>query len=134
MSTLVRRLIAASIAATDHRLAVQSVVSLEDLTREVFVMREPGSGTRDVAEDALRQHHIALSIAFELGSNDAVKQAVSAGLGLAIISEVTLELELALHRLAVLNVPGLKLNRDLTHVTMTERPHSPALAAFLKSL
>ncbi|MHB8628393.1 MAG: LysR substrate-binding domain-containing protein [Aggregatilineales bacterium] len=122
------------IAATDHHLAAQSVVSLENLTREVFVMREPGSGTRDVAEDALRQHNIALSIAFELGSNDAVKQAVSAGLGLAIISEVTLELEMALSRLAVLNVPELKLNRDLTHVTMIERPHSPALTAFLKSL
>jgi DNA-binding transcriptional LysR family regulator len=122
------------IAATDHRFAAQPIVSLEDLTREIFVMREPGSGTRDVAEDALRQHNITLSIAFELGSNDAVKQAVSAGLGLAIISEVTLELELALNRLAILNVPELKLKRDLTHVTMIERPHSPALAAFLKSL
>ena len=99
------------IAPTHHPLTAQPVVSLDTLAKEVFIMREPGSGTREVAEEALRQHHIQLSIAFELGSNDAIKQAVGAGLGLAIISEVTLTLELALGRLAVLNVPELKLNR-----------------------
>ena len=70
-------------------------------------------------------------MAFELGSNAAVKQAVCAGLGLAIISEVTLTFELALKCLAVLDVPDLHLNRALTHVPIVNRPHSPALKAFL---
>ncbi|QPC80520.1 LysR family transcriptional regulator [Phototrophicus methaneseepsis] len=122
------------IAPIDHPLAAQDRVSLERLSQEVFIMREPGSGTREVAENALSQHGVELPIAFELGSNAAVKQAVIAGLGLAIISEVTLTLELALKRLTVLKVPELILNRALTHVTIIERPHSPALTAFLASL
>ena len=70
-------------------------------------------------------------MAFELGSNAAVKQAVCAGLGLAIISEVTLTFELALKQVAVLDVPDLQLNRALTYVTSVNRPPSPALKAFL---
>ncbi len=119
------------IAPVDHPLAAQSSISLATLAQESFIMREHGSGTREVAEDGLRERGITLSVAFELGSNAAVKQAVCAGLGLAIISDVTLTFELALKRLAVLDVPEIRFNRALTYVTLVNRPPSPALKAFL---
>ncbi len=119
------------IAPLDHPLAAQSQIAPEALAREPFIMREQGSGTREVAENNLRERGITLSVAFELGSNAAVKQAVCAGLGLAVISEVTLTFELALKRLVVLDVPGIQFNRALTYVTIVDRPSSPALKAFL---
>ena len=119
------------IAPKRHPLASQSNISLESLVEEPFILREKGSGTREVAENELYKHGIMLPVAFELGSNAAVKQAVCAGLGLAIISEVALNFELALHQLVVLDVPDFQPKRALTYVTIVNRPHSPALTAFL---
>jgi DNA-binding transcriptional LysR family regulator len=118
------------IAAPNHPLVEQEIISLHRLLREPFVMREPGSGTREVAEAAVRERDGTLKIAMELGSTEAVKQAVAAGLGLAIVSEATIIVERAIGRLTVLPVAGLEMERMLTQLFIVGRPESRALAAF----
>lgn len=122
------------IAPPGHPLTAYQPIPLAMILGEPFILREPGSGTREVAEDALRVYGRQFQIALELGSNEAVKQAVSAGLGLAIISDVTLQLERAAGRLTILDAPELTLRRSLTYVRIAGRPASRALMAFLALL
>lgn len=76
------------IVPPDHPWSESGTVSLDDLREEKFIRREPGSGTRDTLESALRERGLKrLPAAMELGSTEAVKQGVLAGLGLAFISE-----------------------------------------------
>jgi DNA-binding transcriptional LysR family regulator len=118
------------IAAPDHPLAGKQRMPLDNVLAEPFVLREGGSGTRYVIEQALRERGITLKITMELGSTEAIKQVVSAGLGLAIVSEATIALELQAERLAVLDVPELTLGRVLTQLHVVGRPPSRALQAF----
>jgi DNA-binding transcriptional LysR family regulator len=118
------------IAAPDHWLVGQRNVPIHVALAEPFVLREQGSGTRNVIEQALRERGVALRITMELGSTEAIKQVVSAGLGLAIVSEATIALELLAGRLAILDVPELTLGRVLTQLHVVGRPPSRALQAF----
>jgi len=70
-----------------HRLARRRSVRLEELRDEAMIMREPGSTTRKALEDALRQHGIAPNFSLEVGSREAVREAVILGLGIAAVSE-----------------------------------------------
>ncbi len=74
------------IAAADHPLAGRRAVPIEALAGEEFVLREPGSGTRQAAESFFAEHDIVLRPRLELGSNEAVRQAVAGGLGLSLLS------------------------------------------------
>jgi DNA-binding transcriptional LysR family regulator len=119
------------IAPADHALVRKETVSLDELLAEPFILREPQSATRAAIESVLQTHGVHLKIAMELGSNQAVKQAVSAGLGLAIVSEATVELEITCGKLVILNVSELNLTRTLSQVVVVSRSPSPALKAFL---
>ncbi len=118
------------IAAPDHWLVGQRNVPIHAALAEPFVLREQGSGTRAIIEQTLRSRNVALKIVMELGSTEAIKQVVSAGLGLAIVSEATIALELLAGRLAILDVPELTLGRVLTQLHVVGRPPSRALQAF----
>jgi len=118
------------IAAPDHPLVGTQPIPLKDVLAEPFVLREVGSGTRNVIEQALRERGVALRITMELGSTEAIKQVVCAGLGLAIVSEATIALELQAGRLAILEVPELTVERVLTQLHVGGRPPSRALQAF----
>jgi DNA-binding transcriptional LysR family regulator len=82
------------------------------LGQQPFITREPGSGTRNAAE----RHFLRLGVEFhsvmEMSSNEAIKQAVEAGLGLGILSLHTLELELAIRRLVTLDVESFPIMRQ----------------------
>ena len=99
------------IATPEHPLAHRSHVALTKIVDESFVIREPGSGTRAAMERFFQQHSIQIATSLEMTSNEAIKQAVSAGLGLGIVSLHTLELELLAKRLAVLDVEGFPIAR-----------------------
>jgi DNA-binding transcriptional LysR family regulator len=121
------------IAAPAHPLVARAGLTgipIDLLVEEVFLVREPGSGTREVGEDALLQHGIRLAHTVELGSTEAIKQAVAAGLGLAIISKAAIVDQLALGTLAVLAVQGLTIQRMLTRLRLVGRTPSPAARAF----
>ncbi len=75
------------VAKKDHPLARKKNLDLKELKDQPFIMREPGSGTRDSILDLFTQHNISVKVKLELGSNEAIKQAISGGLGISILSE-----------------------------------------------
>ena len=99
------------IVAPNHPLSNQKKVKLQDLSNEAFLLREPGSGTREMADQLLASAGMDPQSALEFGSNETIKQAVMAGLGIALISSHTVAAELKDRRLATLNIDGLPDDR-----------------------
>ncbi len=118
------------IAAPSHALARAKAIPGDRLAKEPFVFRERGSGTRMNAEEFLRQRGISASVGLELGDNSAVKEAVAAGLGVALLSRHAIRMELALGRLTVLDVQGLPLRRQWYVVHREHQRLSRAVFAF----
>src|SRR5579863_326252 len=110
------------VAAPDHPLVGQGPIEKAELVRENFIVREEGSGTRAVFDyffsDVPVRHP---NVHIEIGSNETIKQAVMAGLGLALLSAHTIEAELESGRLAVLDVVGLPLLRQWFVVRRADR-------------
>jgi DNA-binding transcriptional LysR family regulator len=109
------------IAHPDHPLRSGGRVGVEDLTEHVFLVREPGSGTRVVTERALALHGVRLSKTMRVGGTEAIKQAVAAGLGLAIVSRAAAADQLMLGRVAILPVEGLVIRRTLAQIKLHGR-------------
>ena len=99
------------IARPDHPLSKHRSIALKELTEETFVVREPGSGTRIAMERFFDQKSFAPSATIEMTGNETIKQSVEAGLGLAIVSVHTVELELTLERLGRLDIRGMPIMR-----------------------
>lgn len=99
------------VAPPDHPLARQKHIPLARLQEETFLVREPGSGTRIAMERFFNERGMRLKTGMEVGSNEAIKQSVQAGLGLGLLSHATIEQELALKRLVVLDVAELPIMR-----------------------
>ncbi|WP_347888740.1 LysR family transcriptional regulator [Nitrosomonas europaea] len=122
------------IAAPTHPLAAKNRIMLKHLEREIFITREPGSGTRKAAERHFSRYGVEFHSVMEMSSNEAIKQAVEAGLGLGILSLHTLELELAMQRLAVLNVERFPIMRQWFVVHRKGKRLSTVAQAFLDFL
>jgi DNA-binding transcriptional LysR family regulator len=125
------------IAPEGHRFAAVDEVPLDDLVREPFVVREAGSGTRQVAEAYLRRAGVdpgALRVVAELSGIDAIKAAVAAGLGVSIISRSALPNGGAAWRLVERRIEGLRLTRQLAAVTRRGAPPLPATRLLLADL
>lgn len=122
------------IAPPGHPLAGRRRVKLEQIAREVFLVREPGSGTRRLMERLFAEGGIAPRIGMEIESNETIKQAVMAGLGIAVISAHTVAAEIEGGRLAVLDVRGLPVVRKWYVVRHAEKRLLPAAAAMWEFL
>lgn len=118
------------IAPLDHPLANGGRISLHRLLKESFIVREKGSGTRNAIERFLEQRGLTMTTTMEMSSNEAMKHAVMAGLGLGIVSIHTLEMELTLDRLVVLNVEGFPILKDWYIVHRLGKRFSAAAQAF----
>ena len=101
-----------AIAPRGHALAGHGRVRLAQLAQEPFLLREEGSGTRMAAERFVKSHGVKLKVRMELGSNEAIKQAVAGGLGLSLLSLHALKSELARKELVLLDVEGLPIRRS----------------------
>jgi len=122
------------IAAPDHPLALRRRLSLRELAQERLIIRERGSGTRATLEDLFDDQGLELRVAMEASSNETIKQAVMAGMGLSFISAHTIALEVQTGRLAVLPVAATPVMRDWHALHQTQRRLSPSAAAFLAFL
>jgi DNA-binding transcriptional LysR family regulator len=123
-----------AIAAPGHPLAGAHRVSLARLATEPFIHREPGSGTRETAEEALAKTGRPVHVAMELASNGAIKRAVARGLGVAILSRHAVSLELRLGVVVELPVTGFPLHRQWHLVYPRDRRFGPVGEAFLSFL
>ena len=119
------------ISAPDHPLVDARSIRRERLLQETILIREQGSGTRSSLEVFFADHPGAMEArTSEMGSNETIKQAVMAGLGIAFISAHTIEFEVEMKRLAVLDVAGLPIRRQWFAVCRRERVTAPADLAF----
>lgn len=118
------------VAPPDHPLVGKKRIAPERLRSEPFILREPGSGTRLTSEKFFADHGIALKNRLEVGSNEAIKQTVAGGLGLAVLSAHTVTAELALGELVQLDVKGFPLIRRWHVVVPRGKRLSAAAQAF----
>ena len=122
------------VAAPDHRLAQRHALTIPDFSGETFLVREQGSGTRMLMERLFAEANIAPHVAMEISSNETIKQAVMAGLGIAFISAHTVAAEIEMKRLVMLNVAGLPMLRQWWVVQNKEKRLMPAPEALWRFL
>ena len=107
------------IVSRDHPWSKKGIVSLEEVSTCDLILREPGSGTRKITELALRDAGLDiqnLNILMELGSSEAIKGAVAANLGAAFISRWTLEKELKMGLLSIIEIEGFRIPRSFNFI------------------
>lgn len=117
------------VCAPSHRLAGQARLNDAALAEAAWILREPGSGTREVFEQAMRDRGVLPRVRMELGQHEAIKQAVLAGLGLGCLSRLSVAGELARGELVPLD-SELDLRRTFSLVWHPERYRSPLWQAF----
>ena len=118
------------IAAPDHPLATRRRIAEDVVAHETFVVREPGSGTRLAMEGFFDDRHLSFRVGMEMASNETIKQAVMAGIGLSFISRHTIDLELKTGRLVALDVRGMPVVRHWHVAHLAKKRLSPMATAF----
>ncbi len=118
------------VASPDHALARARRIPLKQIAGETFLMRELGSGTRSLMERVFAAHNLSINASMEIGSDETIKQAVMAGMGIGFLSSHTAQLELQARRLVVLDVAGFPIIRNWYLVHRTDKRLSPIARAF----
>jgi DNA-binding transcriptional LysR family regulator len=121
----------------DHKWASRGHVSVRELMEEPFIMREPGSGTRKSIEQVLdKSEHWSrqLNVVAEMGSTEAVRQAIKAGVGISILSACAVADELAARSLKKVGIKGLSFKRAFYLILHKHRSKSPLCSAFVRFL
>lgn len=118
------------IVSPHHRFAREPVIYPGELRRETFLVREEGSGTQELMEERLQQLGIEPADTMQLGSTEAIKQAVAANLGISTASRYSVEAELASGRICAANVPALKMHRRLLLLHHKDKRLSMTAIAF----
>ncbi len=122
------------VANVDHPLTKCRKISLQQIQQERFLVREPGSGTRLAIDRLFAGYGLAINPYMELGSSEAIKQAVIAGLGISVLSRHNLRLELAHNYIAVLDVQEFPLFYRWYAVHLKGKQLSLASRTFLQFL
>jgi DNA-binding transcriptional LysR family regulator len=112
------------------------ILKLPRITAAIFcqqplILRELGSGTREVIEDALRKGKHSVKPLMSLGSTEAIKRAVQTGIGLSIVSELAIQSELAAKTLVVVSLKDLAITRTFQLLRPANKSDSPAATAFV---
>ena len=118
------------VTAIDHPFTRLEVVPADALAAEGFIVREPRSGTRAAFDEFMRAFHLTPRVVMQMSSNEAIKQAVMAGMGISILSLHTLGLELDHHLIASPEAEGLPVMRRWHVVNNVAKTLSPAAEAF----
>ncbi len=121
------------ITGPDHPFAqAGQPIDPKRIAEEILIVREKGSGSREVITQALGKLKIEPARTLEIGSTEAIKQLVAAGLGVAIVSEAAVKDQVALGRLSPVAMRGLKIVRTLWKLKAPGRLDVPAATAFEK--
>ena len=123
-----------AIAPYNHPLAGEKNISLQRLAEEPFIMRELGSGTRLAVERFFKERETAIKVEMEIGSNEAIKQAIVGGLGVSILSRHSLALEGTKGPLIILDVEGLPIRRHWYVIYPASKQLSVVARTFLEYL
>jgi DNA-binding transcriptional LysR family regulator len=121
-----------AVAAPGHPLLGRSRVRARDICREPFLLREEGSGTRAVVEQAFRRKGLKMTPLLSLASPEAIKNAVAAGMGIAIVSRLVVAMELQSRSLEVIPLVDLAIRRSFHLQRVHGRGQSPSVSRFLE--
>jgi DNA-binding transcriptional LysR family regulator len=121
-------------APPDHPFAKQHGIELSALKNEPFIIRERGSGTRMVMEQVFKKHHLNPRVVMEFGSSSAIKQAVIAGFGLSFLSKMSIENELLLNKLVILDIQKFPVRHYWYAVYLKGKKLTPIAKKFLQLL
>ena len=119
------------VARSDHPMAGEKNIAFARLAAEPFLMREPGSGTRMVAQRLFERHGLVPKIRMELSTNEAIRDAILAGLGVSILCRYSVGLEAAETRLVCLDVEGFPLESSWQFVYPVGKRLSLAARGFM---
>ncbi len=122
------------VSPPQHALSKRRDIPLAELANERFLMREKGSGIRVSCEDRFAEDGVDIEPYMEMGSTEAIKQAVMAGLGISILPKQAIRLETRYGHMEVLDVVGFPVTRDWYVANMTSKVLPPAAEAFLEFL
>lgn len=122
------------LAPTHHPLAQEKNIPIQRLANEPFIMREPGSGTRSSVQQLFERHGVQVKVRLELGSNEAIKQAIIGGLGISVLSRHTLGLEGKTAELTILDVEEFPIRRHWYVVYPAGKQLSVVAQTFLQYL
>jgi LysR family transcriptional regulator, low CO2-responsive transcriptional regulator len=117
-----------------HPFAGRAEITVDELVEQPFISREPSSGTRRFIEARLQEIGQTLHYGPELNSNEAIKALVASNIGLSILSEHSVRLELETGRLVAVRIQGLSLVRRLSLISCTESKLTPAARAMRAAL
>jgi len=120
------------VAHPGHPLANQNNISLNELCKQQFIMREQGSGTRIAFDELIEEHQLDINTYMELASSEAIKQAVMADLGIAVLSKNNIQLELKNKLLIILSVDEFPIKRYWNVVYSNNRHLSLVARTFLE--
>ncbi len=121
-------------SSINHPLAQKDVPSDEDLEEAQWILREHGSGTREIFSYALSEKFQPTKRILELGNTEAIKQAVKTDFGISCLSKLTIASEIKHHELTVLNTPGINLRRQFFIIKNKSKISSQLAAAFEQAL
>lgn len=120
-------------ASPQHSLASKSSLTAHDFDGAHWILREAGSGTREVFDNAVAGKLTSLKVRLELGNTEAIRRAVEAGIGLACASRLTLQESLAQQRVVVLKTPFLDLRRSLFVIHHRNKYKTRSIQQFLQA-
>ncbi len=122
------------IANPSHPLTRRRDLTIRSLSGETFLLREQGSGTRVLTEGLLAEHNVVAARSIEMGSNETIKQAVMAGMGISLLSRHTIGLEVSAGLLAILDIEGMPVMREWYIVHREGKQLLPVAGAFVDFL
>ncbi|NJL85228.1 MAG: LysR family transcriptional regulator [Leptolyngbyaceae cyanobacterium SM1_1_3] len=122
------------LAPKSHPLVGQSNIPISALDHESFIMREPGSGTRQAVQKLLKVHKVDVKVRLELGSNEAIKQAIAGGLGISVLSQHTIISEGTTGEFAILDVEHFPIERHWYVTHLAGKQLSVVAESFLQYL
>lgn len=120
------------VCAPSHSFAYQGVITPEELNNREFIVREEGSGTRELFESVMAARGIAWRIAGVYNNAETIKNAVASGLAIAIMSRMSVQKEIDKHDLTVCKIDGLNFPRQFVLVYHKNKYLSPALQTFIR--
>ena len=123
-----------AIASPKHALAKKRSIPVKELVRQPFIVRETGSGTKSVVEKALARKGLTVTPIMSLGSTEAIKRAVASGIGVAMVSALSIQLELKTRELVRLHLRDLAVDRPLYRLQIRHQTESAAAKEFMKML
>ncbi|XER05877.1 HTH-type transcriptional regulator CysL [Sporomusa rhizae] len=120
------------VSDTSHPLAKKGTVELSELNNMPFIVREEGSGTRELFESVMASHGINWEVAGVYNNAEAIKHTVAAGLGISVMSRLTVQKEVNRNELAIVEIEGMYFKRQFHIVYHKQKYITPVLNEFIQ--